>query len=77
MQCPANLIGPSYWDSFLAYVDTPFMLVQNVRVLLLVWDDRTSRSVEFVKITGVMDTHDEDTKHFFRGSKVQCKLAPR
>lgn len=52
-------------------------MMQKCRVLLMVWDDRTSRSIEFVKITGVMDTHDEDTKHFFRGTKVKCKLVPR
>ncbi|GAQ78336.1 phospholipase D [Klebsormidium nitens] len=50
---------------------------QKCRVLLMVWDDRTSQRLEFVKITGVMDTHDEDTKRFFRRTKVKCKLVPR
>eukprot|EP00250_Pteridium_aquilinum_P013457 c21354_g1_i1 orf=457-2922(-) len=52
---------------------------EGVRVLLLVWDDRTS--VSFgpmgVKTTGIMHTHDEDTGAYFRGSKVHCVLCPR
>eukprot|EP00249_Psilotum_nudum_P022037 c28350_g2_i1 orf=854-3484(+) len=46
-----------------------------VRVLLLVWDDKTSHRI--IKNEGVMGTHDEETKRFFKHSSVQCVLAPR
>ncbi|KAI5060239.1 hypothetical protein GOP47_0024659 [Adiantum capillus-veneris] len=48
---------------------------EGVRVLLLLWDDRTS--IPRVEITGVMHTHDEDTAAYFRGSKVHCVRCPR
>ncbi|RAL37934.1 hypothetical protein DM860_000628 [Cuscuta australis] len=48
---------------------------EGVKVLLLVWDDRTSD--EFFKKRGVMATHDEETASFFRGSGVRCLLCPR
>ncbi|EFJ35104.1 hypothetical protein SELMODRAFT_165923 [Selaginella moellendorffii] len=48
---------------------------QGVRVLMLVWDDRTSMSV--VKMEGLMATHDQETLNFFYGSKVKCLLCPR
>uniref|UniRef100_A0A7C9EMM4 Phospholipase D n=1 Tax=Opuntia streptacantha TaxID=393608 RepID=A0A7C9EMM4_OPUST len=48
---------------------------EGVRVLLLVWDDRTS--VKFLKEDGLMATHDEDTAGFFEGSEVHCVLCPR
>ncbi|KAF8754445.1 hypothetical protein HU200_011458 [Digitaria exilis] len=41
---------------------------EGVRVLLLVWDDKTSHDTFFIKTRGVMRTHDEDTKRFFRDS---------
>ncbi|KAH6821403.1 phospholipase D delta [Perilla frutescens var. hirtella] len=50
---------------------------EGVRVLLLVWDDKTSHSKFFINTTGVMDTHDEETKKFFKHSSVTCVLAPR
>nr|CAB3445344.1 unnamed protein product [Digitaria exilis]CAB3445348.1 unnamed protein product [Digitaria exilis]CAB3448606.1 unnamed protein product [Digitaria exilis] len=50
---------------------------EGVRVLLLVWDDKTSHDTFFVKTRGVMRTHDEDTKRFFRDSSVICMLSPR
>ncbi|CAH8320855.1 unnamed protein product [Eruca vesicaria subsp. sativa] len=50
---------------------------EGVRVLLLVWDDRTSHSKFFINTTGVMQTHDEETRKFFRRSSVSCVLAPR
>lgn len=52
---------------------------QGVRVLLLVWDDRTSVSLGLpgAQTTGIMHTHDEDTAGYFRGSKVHCVLCPR
>ncbi|KAE8818487.1 Phospholipase D alpha 2 [Hordeum vulgare] len=49
---------------------------EGVRVLMLVWDDRTS--VESLGMTwGYMDTHDAETANYFRGSDVQCVLCPR
>ncbi|KAA8525461.1 hypothetical protein F0562_007316 [Nyssa sinensis] len=48
---------------------------EGVRVLILVWDDRTS--VEAVKKDGLMATHDQETKEYFRNTKVRCVLCPR
>ncbi|XP_024639619.1 phospholipase D delta isoform X2 [Medicago truncatula] len=50
---------------------------EGVRVLLLVWDDKTSHDKLFFKTTGVMETHDEETRKFFKHSSVMCVLAPR
>ncbi|XVE71452.1 hypothetical protein DITRI_Ditri10aG0151700 [Diplodiscus trichospermus] len=47
----------------------------GVRVLMLVWDDRTS--VKLLKNDGVMATHDEDTRQYFHNSEVHCVLCPR
>lgn len=48
---------------------------EGVRVLMLVWDDRSS--VGELKKDGVMATHDQDTAEYFRGSGVHCVLCPR
>ncbi|KAJ9561849.1 hypothetical protein OSB04_007009, partial [Centaurea solstitialis] len=45
---------------------------EGVRVLLLVWDDKTSHNKMFIKTTGVMATHDEETRKFFKHSSVMC-----
>ncbi|KAL6554624.1 hypothetical protein OROHE_007363 [Orobanche hederae] len=50
---------------------------EGVRVLLLVWDDKTSHDKFFINTAGVMNTHDEETKKFFRHSSVICVLSPR
>ncbi|RLN09571.1 hypothetical protein C2845_PM11G12650 [Panicum miliaceum] len=50
---------------------------EGVRVLLLVWDDKTSHDNFFLRTRGVMQTHDEETKKFFRHSSVICLLSPR
>ncbi|KAJ6411952.1 hypothetical protein OIU84_005089 [Salix udensis] len=50
---------------------------EGVRVLLLVWDDRTSHSKFFIQTDGVMQTHDEETRRFFKHSSVNCVLSPR
>ncbi|XP_057449924.1 phospholipase D beta 1-like isoform X2 [Lotus japonicus] len=50
---------------------------EGVRVLLLVWDDPTSGSMLGYKTVGVMDTHDEDTRRFFKHSSVRVLLCPR
>ncbi|KAJ4956605.1 hypothetical protein NE237_013388 [Protea cynaroides] len=50
---------------------------EGVRVLLLVWDDPTSRRIMGIKMNGVMQTHDEETRHFFKHSSVQVILCPR
>ncbi|KAL3630134.1 hypothetical protein CASFOL_023118 [Castilleja foliolosa] len=50
---------------------------EGVRVLLLVWDDKTSHDKFFINTAGVMRTHDEETKKFFRHSSVICVLSPR
>ncbi|KAH9623097.1 hypothetical protein KSS87_002528 [Heliosperma pusillum] len=50
---------------------------EGVRVLLLVWDDKTSHSKYFINTDGVMATHDEETRKFFKHSSVMCVLSPR
>ncbi|KAL8218405.1 hypothetical protein R6Q57_021778 [Mikania cordata] len=50
---------------------------EGVRVLLLVWDDKTSHNKFFIKTDGVMQTHDEETRKFFKHSTVHCVLSPR
>ncbi|KAL2457648.1 Phospholipase D delta [Forsythia ovata] len=50
---------------------------EGVRVLLLIWDDKTSHDKFFINTAGVMKTHDEETKKFFRHSSVICVLSPR
>ncbi|KAL3814883.1 hypothetical protein ACJIZ3_016151 [Penstemon smallii] len=50
---------------------------EGVRVLLLVWDDPTSRSILGYKTDGVMATHDEETRRYFKHSSVQVLLCPR
>ncbi|XP_043704026.1 phospholipase D alpha 1-like [Telopea speciosissima] len=48
---------------------------EGVKVLMLVWDDRTS--VGLIKNEGVMDTHDTETEDYFRDSDVHCVLCGR
>jgi len=48
---------------------------EGVRVLMLVWDDRTS--TDLLKRDGLMATHDEETEEFFQGTEVNCVLCPR
>ncbi|XP_058074455.1 phospholipase D alpha 1 isoform X5 [Magnolia sinica] len=48
---------------------------EGVRVLMLVWDDRTS--VALLKRDGLMATHDEETANYFEGTEVHCVLCPR
>ncbi|OMO83439.1 C2 calcium-dependent membrane targeting [Corchorus olitorius] len=50
---------------------------EGVRVLLLVWDDKTSHDKFGINTAGVMATHDEETAKFFKHSSVTCVLAPR
>ncbi|CAN8321366.1 unnamed protein product [Cochlearia groenlandica] len=50
---------------------------EGVRVLLLVWDDPTSRNVWGYKTQGVMNTSDEETHRFFKFSSVKVVLCPR
>ncbi|KAH9621288.1 hypothetical protein KSS87_013279 [Heliosperma pusillum] len=50
---------------------------EGVRVLLLVWDDPTSRSILGYRTEGIMATHDEETRRFFKNSSVQVLLCPR
>ncbi|XP_020535466.1 phospholipase D delta [Jatropha curcas] len=50
---------------------------EGVRVLMLVWDDKTSHSKFFINTSGVMQTHDEETRKFFKHSSVNCVLSPR
>ncbi|KMZ61888.1 Phospholipase D alpha [Zostera marina] len=48
---------------------------EGVRVIMLVWDDRTS--VDLLKRVGLMATHDEETQNYFENSDVNCILCPR
>ncbi|KAF8012716.1 hypothetical protein BT93_I0770 [Corymbia citriodora subsp. variegata] len=50
---------------------------EGVRVLLLIWDDKTSYNKYLINTGGVMQTHDEETRNFFKHSSVICVLAPR
>ncbi|KAF5733184.1 putative phospholipase d beta [Tripterygium wilfordii] len=50
---------------------------EGVRVVMLIWDDKTSHDKLLLKTEGVMQTHDEETKRFFKRSSVHCVLAPR
>ncbi|XXG67283.1 hypothetical protein AAC387_Pa06g0667 [Persea americana] len=50
---------------------------EGVRVLLLVWDDPTSRNFWRFQTGGVMQTHDEELRRFFKHSSVQVLLCPR
>ncbi|KAK9143576.1 hypothetical protein Syun_012976 [Stephania yunnanensis] len=50
---------------------------EGVRVLLLVWDDPTSKSILGYQVGGLMATHDEETRRFFKHSSVQVLLCPR
>ncbi|KQK07276.1 hypothetical protein BRADI_2g34290v3 [Brachypodium distachyon] len=48
---------------------------EGVKVLMLVWDDRTS--VGMLKKDGLMATHDEETMNYFQDTDVHCVLCPR
>ncbi|ANM67843.1 phospholipase D gamma 3 [Arabidopsis thaliana] len=50
---------------------------EGVRVLVLVWDDPTSRSLLGFSTKGLMNTSDEETRRFFKHSSVQVLLCPR
>ncbi|CAI0400016.1 unnamed protein product [Linum tenue] len=50
---------------------------EGVRVLLLIWDDPTSRSILGHKHEGIMGTGDEETRQYFKDSSVQVLLCPR
>uniref|UniRef100_A0A7N0U1K2 Phospholipase D n=1 Tax=Kalanchoe fedtschenkoi TaxID=63787 RepID=A0A7N0U1K2_KALFE len=50
---------------------------EGVRVLLLVWDDPTSKNFLGYKSDGLMGTGDEETSQFFKNSSVQVILCPR
>ncbi|KAL4348798.1 hypothetical protein GQ457_17G011080 [Hibiscus cannabinus] len=50
---------------------------EGVRVILLIWDDKTSHDRLLLKTEGVMQTHDEETRKFFKRTGVHCVLAPR
>ncbi|KAG7998257.1 hypothetical protein I3843_01G249800 [Carya illinoinensis] len=50
---------------------------EGVRVLLLIWDDPSSRSILGYKTEGIMQTHDEETRRFFKNSSVRVLLCPR
>lgn len=47
---------------------------EGVTVLMLVWDDKTDNTH---LLTGIMNSHDEDTFAYFRNTKVHCLLCPR
>ncbi|KAK9051427.1 hypothetical protein SSX86_028054 [Deinandra increscens subsp. villosa] len=50
---------------------------KGVKVLLLVWDDPTSRNIMGYNVDGLMATHDEETRRFFKNSSVHVMLCPR
>ncbi|XP_059643049.1 phospholipase D beta 1-like [Cornus florida] len=50
---------------------------EGVKVLLLLWSDPTSMNILGYKKVGYMDTHDEETRRFFKQSLVKVLLCPR
>lgn len=54
-----------------------FKSQEGVRIVMLIWDDKTSHDKFLLKTDGVMHTHDEETRKFFKHSSVHCVLAPR
>lgn len=50
---------------------------EDVAVLLLVWDEVFSTRNALVRSKGLMNTKDEITKAYFRGSKVKAAVVPR
>ncbi|CAI7912346.1 unnamed protein product, partial [Closterium sp. NIES-54] len=50
---------------------------QGVRVLVLIWDDRTSLNNAAFRTAGMMGTLDEETYSYFRHTKVVCFKMPR
>ncbi|GER38784.1 phospholipase D [Striga asiatica] len=50
---------------------------EGVRVLLLVWKDLTSVRKFGIHKEGLMETHDKETREYFKNSAVMCMLARR
>ncbi|GJP53963.1 hypothetical protein CLOM_g13073 [Closterium sp. NIES-68] len=50
---------------------------EGVRVLVLIWDDRTSLNNAAFRTAGMMGTLDEETYSYFRHTKVVCFKMPR
>ncbi|KAK8459828.1 hypothetical protein SEVIR_2G220800v4 [Setaria viridis] len=50
---------------------------EGVRVIVLLWDDKTSHDKFLLKTDGLMNTHDEEARKYFRHSGVHCVLSPR
>ncbi|CAD6220409.1 unnamed protein product [Miscanthus lutarioriparius] len=50
---------------------------EGVRVIVLLWDDKTSHDKFLLKTDGLMHTHDEEARKYFRHSGVHCVLSPR
>ncbi|GMP94538.1 hypothetical protein CsSME_00043975 [Camellia sinensis var. sinensis] len=48
---------------------------EGVKVLMLVWDDRTS--VKALRADGLVATNNQEIVYEFRNSRVQCFLCPR
>lgn len=48
---------------------------EGVAVRIMLWDDTTSLPI--IKNKGVMNTHDEDARDYFRHTRVVCRLCPR
>lgn len=43
---------------------------EGVRVCMLVWDDKSSINTELLGGNGMMATHDEDTRRYFKNTGV-------
>jgi len=54
-----------------------FKAEQGVKVLLHVWDEALSVNIGSFQTSGIMVTYDEETKKYFQGTGVQCKLSYR
>ncbi|KAG6545000.1 hypothetical protein Mapa_013692 [Marchantia paleacea] len=52
---------------------------EGIRVLVMVWDDKTSNLHAMLKSfrEGIMHTHDEDTEKYFTNTDVACLKCPR
>eukprot|EP00899_Mesostigma_viride_P015391 jgi/Mesvir1/23853/Mv10655-RA.3 len=50
---------------------------EGVQVNIMLWDDQSSVHNVMVTTAGVMNVHDEQTKQYFKGTTVMCRLVPR
>lgn len=70
--CERARKGIAEWSRALFRELLKYKSKEGVRVVVLVWDDKTSHDKFLLKTDGMMQTHDEETKKFFRHSSIHC-----